>query len=86
MDIPEFIDTYSDDLIYLREARTALVTHPFKAVWKENLDASFCRMLAVFMIGNIEEMLKKWRDKDRANVLDVYFAKDTKNGDCFGSA
>ncbi len=28
MEISEFIDTYSDDLIYLHEARRALLTHP----------------------------------------------------------
>lgn len=59
MDIGEFIDTYSDDLIYLHEARVALRTHPLRGdyAFAEYLDASFCRMLAVFMIGSIEVML-----------------------------
>jgi hypothetical protein len=81
MDVPEFIDTYSDDLIYLQEGRTALLTHPLIPVWKENLDASFCRMLAVFMIGNIEVKLETWRDRDRVQGLDVYFAKKVENGE-----
>src|SRR5208283_5523475 len=81
MDIPEFIDTYSDDLIYLHEGRKALVTHPLMTVWKEGVDASFCRMLAVFMIGSIEVMLERWRDRDRVKVLDAYFAKGVKNGE-----
>jgi hypothetical protein len=78
---PEFIDAYSDDLIYLQEGRTALLTHPLMPVWKENLDASFSRMLAIFMIGNIEVMLETWRDRDRVKVLDVYFAKKGGNGE-----
>jgi hypothetical protein len=56
MEISEFIDAYSDDLIYLLEARNALLTHPLRNdyILQPNLDASFCRLLAVFMVGSIE--------------------------------
>jgi len=66
MDIDEFIDTYSDDLIYLHEARRALCTHPLRAdyAFGEYLYASFCRMLAVFVIGALEVMLETWQDRD----------------------
>lgn len=30
MEIDEFTDTYSDDLIHLQEARVALLTHPLR--------------------------------------------------------
>jgi hypothetical protein len=80
MDVEEFIDTYSDDLIHLHEGRAAILTHPLRVAWKENLDASFCRMLAVFMVGGIEVMLEAWRDRDRVKVLDRYFAKNVQNG------
>ena len=82
MDIGEFIDTYSDDLINIHEARAALRTHPLRRdyAFTEYVDASFCRMLAVFVIGSIEVMLKNWRDRDRVNVLDNYFRKDVNNG------
>jgi hypothetical protein len=30
MDVDEFIDTYSDDVIYLHEARRALLTHSLR--------------------------------------------------------
>lgn len=80
--IDEFTDTYSDDVIYLHEARRALRTHPLRGdyAFSENLDASFCRMLAVFMIGAIEVMLETWRDRDRVRVLESYFADKSTNG------
>jgi hypothetical protein len=42
MEISEFIDTYSDDLIYLFEARSALLTHPLRDDYflQKYLDAS----------------------------------------------
>jgi len=81
MDIGEFVDTYSDDLIYLHEARSALLTHPLRAELKEYVDASTCRLHAVFMIGSIENMLEAWRDRDRIGILDAYFAEGRTNGD-----
>ena len=60
VEIDEFIDTYSDDLIYIHEGRAALLTHPLRGdyAFRGYPDASVCRMLAVFMIGSIEAMLK----------------------------
>ncbi len=81
MNVSEFIDSYSDDLIYIHEARSALLTHPLRgdyAFW-EYLDASFCRILAVFMIGAIETMLESWRGRDRIGVLNKYFIKNVSN-------
>jgi hypothetical protein len=83
MEINEFIDTYSDDLINLHEARSARITHPLRGDYAISvyLDASFCRILAVFVIGGIEAMLESWRDRDRVNVLEKYFAQNVKNGE-----
>jgi hypothetical protein len=84
MDINEFIDTYSDDLITIHEARAAAYTHPLRgdyAFAELLLDASFCRILVVFVVGGIEAMLESWRDRDRFNVLEKYFARNVKNGD-----
>lgn len=83
MDIGELIDTYSDDLIYIHEGRAALLTHPLRGdyAFREYLDASFCRLLAVFMIGSIEAMLKSWRDRDRVGVLEKYFMENVSNGE-----
>jgi len=83
MDIGEFIDTYSDDLIYIHEGRTALLTHPLRGdhAFRDYLDASFCRLLAVFMIGSIEAMFESWLDRDRVRVLEKYFMDNVSNGE-----
>lgn len=83
MDVGEFIDAYSDDVIYLHEARCALRTHPLRGdyAFAEYLDASFCRMLTVFIVGAIEAMLQSWRDRDRVKVLETYFRKNASNRD-----
>lgn len=88
MDVGEFIDTYSDDLITIHEARAAAYTHPLRgdyAFAESLLDASFCRILAVFVIGGIEAMLGSWRERDKFKVLEKYFARDVTNGDRVGS-
>jgi len=84
MEIDEFIDTYSDDLITIREARSAAYTHPLRgnyAFAESLLDASFCRILVVFVIGGIEAMLESWRGRDRFKVLEKYFAEKGTNGE-----
>jgi hypothetical protein len=84
MDVSEFIDTYSDDVIFLHHSRSALLTHPLDGwyAFAQLVDSSACRMLAVFIIGSLEAMLKAWRDRDRVDVLDRYFApKGVKNGE-----
>ena len=81
MPIDEFTDTYSDDVLYLREGRTALLTHPLRAEIPELCNASFCRLYAIVMIGSIEGMLERWRTRDNLNILDAYFAQGVTNGD-----
>ncbi|HOO51640.1 MAG TPA: hypothetical protein PLK94_10175, partial [Alphaproteobacteria bacterium] len=81
MAIDEFTDTYSDDVIYLREGRTALLTHPLLTTVPELCNASFCRLYSIVMIGSIEAMLKRWRTQDNLNILDTYFAQGVTNGD-----
>lgn len=85
MDVSEFIDTYSDDLIYLHEARHALLTHPLTGhyAFLEYVDASFGRITAVFVVGAIEAMLADWRERrrDKARILDKYFENKAKNED-----
>jgi hypothetical protein len=84
MDVGEFIDTYSDDLITIHEARAAAYTHPLRgdyAFAELLLDASFCRILVVFVVGGIEAMLESWCDLDKFNVLEKYFAHNVKNGE-----
>jgi len=81
MPIDEFTDTYSDDVIYLREGRLALLTHPLREEIPELCNASFCRLYAIIMIGSIEAMLERWRTRDSLKILDAYFAQGITNGD-----
>lgn len=76
----EFADTYSDDLIYLKEGREALLTHPLKRELKFLCDASYCRMLAIMMVGSIEMMISNWRERDKLSILEKWFAEKTSNG------
>jgi hypothetical protein len=79
MEIDEFTDTYSDDLIYLREARVALLTHPLRNEYHDLCNASFCRIYSIMMIGSIEAMLERWCERDNFNILNEYFASDISN-------
>lgn len=72
---PEFIDTYSDDLLYLMDFRDSHLTHPGKIVIDSLFQASMSRLFCVFMIGGIESMLENWKAKDTKNILEPYFSK-----------
>lgn len=83
MKLTEFIESYSDDLISLQEGRNALLTHPLRSyhIVTDLVDASFCRMLSIIMVGSIETMLKAWRERDRVSVLGKYFENNVQNGE-----
>jgi len=74
---PEFIDTYSDDLLYLMDLRDSHLTHPGKIVVDFLFQASIARLFCVFMIGSIEAMFENWKEKDTNNILAPYFAESS---------
>lgn len=69
----EFIETYSDDLLYLIDLRDSHATHPGKRVYQPLFQASIARIFTAFMVGNIEAMLETWREKDANSILAPYF-------------
>ncbi len=73
LEMNEFIDTYSDDLLYLMDFRESHLTHPGKKATPFLLNASLARIFSAFMIGSIEAMIEHWRDKDTNNILEAYF-------------
>lgn len=79
MAIEEFTDTYSDDIIYLREAREALLTHPLRSEIPDYCNASLSRLYAIVMIGSIESMLERWLDRDNLEILNAYFKPKVTN-------
>jgi hypothetical protein len=84
MDIGEFVDTYSDDLITIHEARAAGYTHPLKGRLRPCRVAAgrfVLPQLVVFVGGGIEAMLESWRGRDSFNVLEKYFAQNERNGE-----
>lgn len=74
---PEFIDTYSDDLLYLMDLRDSHLTHPGKVVIDFLFQASISRLFCVFMIGSIESMLENWKERDTNNILTPYFGNSS---------
>lgn len=77
----EFIDTYSDDLSYLIEAREALLTHPFRFENQELCDASFCRLFIVFMVDGIEAMIQYWNEVVSPGIFDPYLRSGSRNSE-----
>lgn len=75
--IPEFIDTYSDDLLYLIDLRDSHLTHPGKKVYQPLFQASIARIFCAFMVGNIEAMIKHMEAKDVNSILAPYFANSS---------
>jgi hypothetical protein len=82
-EIREFIDAYSVDLIYLLEARRALLTHPLRGeyAFEDLLNASFCRLFIVTVVQAIEFMLNAWQERDHIGILNKYFSNQASNGD-----
>lgn len=74
---PEFIDTYSDDLLYLMDFRESHLTHPGKMVVEFLFQASLSRIFCVVMVGSIEAMLENWKAKDTNNILAPYFIQSS---------
>ncbi|TOP71096.1 hypothetical protein CGH11_16290, partial [Vibrio parahaemolyticus] len=73
MENNEFIDTYSDDIIYLIEARKALIKDPMVNNFEPLCTASLSRILIVFTIGTIEAALEHWNEDDQTGILANYF-------------
>jgi hypothetical protein len=79
MAIPEFLDTYSDDLLYLMDLRDSHLTHPGKKPVRFLFDQSIARIFCVLMIGSIEAMINYWKNRDNNNILAPYFQENGTN-------
>jgi hypothetical protein len=76
----EFMDSLSDDLLTLREARMATLTHPLHHFYEPVVTASFCRLLLLSSVANIEWMIKTWQRGDSMKILSAYFSEKVTNG------
>ncbi|WP_421230795.1 hypothetical protein [Aeromonas sp. 603079] len=75
----QFIDTYSDDIIYLRDARETLLSHPLRIEIPSLCNAALCRLYIVAVIGSIEFMLEAWQEKDQHGIIECYLAETAAN-------
>jgi len=73
----EFIDSISDDLIYLQAIKKMLYTRavPFRPQPKLYIPF-LCRMLAVVSVSAIEHILRQWKRSSKNKILNVYFTRD----------
>ena len=75
-----YVDAYEQDMLWLSDARGALLSHPMRGEADQLANASFTRMLAVTMVGNVEAWLREWARREPDLGLKTYFARGTKNG------
>lgn len=71
-DIPEFTDTYSDDMIFLRSVRRSLLRHPLEYYNPKLLDATLARLYAVMLVGNAENAISQELERTSDPRLDGY--------------
>jgi hypothetical protein len=75
----EFIHAYSDDVIFLENAKRVLEAEkPRKALasWDDKLrTASFCRMRIVLMVAIIEHLLVRFQNDSNRELLQTYFTR-----------
>ena len=81
----EFTDTYSDDLIYLAEARDTLLAQQRLEFDKQLCNAAFCRLLVVHMVDAMESCLKNWQNRDGTLLADYFGGKRKSNADRIAS-
>lgn len=75
MEINEFIDTCSDDMLLLEEAKQMLEAQdPELTVLTALRTASFCRMSMILMVSSTEHILKDWQNENNAHILQHYFS------------
>jgi hypothetical protein len=56
----QYIEAYSDDICYLRDARELLLNDRTKIRNHDWIEASFCRLLVIHIVGSTEMMIEKW--------------------------
>lgn len=74
-----YVDAYEQDTLWLWDARGALLSHPMRGEADQLANASFTRMLAVTMVGNVEAWLREWARREPDLGLKTYFARKANN-------
>lgn len=77
--IPEFTDTYSDDMIFLQTARLSLLRHPLEFHPPFVVDATLARLYAVMLVGNVENFIAQEAKRTSDPRLAVYLGVKCAN-------
>ena len=76
MNLTEFADAFSDDIVFLEQAKGALEAQNPESTWENKLrTASFCRILAVITVASIEHLLEEAQNDNNRSLLQTYFTK-----------
>lgn len=75
----DFFLSYADDLAYLRDARDALHTHPFRLPLWDLIDGSFARQHAIATVGAVELAINHFKQFEPE--LETYFKARAPNGE-----
>lgn len=77
--LPEFTDTYSDDMIFLQTVRRSLLRHPLEVHLPLLLDATLARLYAVMLVGNVENSIAQEAGRTSDPRLAVYLSSNCAN-------
>lgn len=77
--IAEFVDTYSDDMIFLQTVRRSLLRHPLESHVPQLLDATLSRLYIVMLVGNVENALNEESKRTDDPLLAVYLNSGAAN-------
>src|SRR2546427_12354275 len=69
----DYVSSYADDIIFLREAREALLKHGREP--RDWVAASFCRVFIIVLISVLEAWLREWTARGQANLAGAYFGE-----------
>lgn len=79
MNVPEFVDTYSDDVIFLNTVRASLLRHPLEYHYEGFLDATLARLLAIMLVGSVENSIKLEYDRGEDPRLGAFLQGGLSN-------
>lgn len=78
--IEQFVDLYSDDIIFLREAKRNALNNPLNLNPSElspaQKQAAACRLFVTHMVTSIDFMINEWKKRDNLNILESYFTSE----------
>lgn len=77
--LPEFTDTYSDDMIFLQTVRRSLLRHPLEVHLPLLLDATLARLYAVMLVGNVENSITQEAERTSDPRLAIYLSSNCAN-------